>query len=123
MTYPARSAVADPSRCPIISVSYRDCKSITLRVGFHDLSFLVRTKNDKSWNPTRSVIDLQSRYDTEMIGHLEGSATALRAGYVILSAGGGGYKVAVTRAAMTSFAVGAKIALWTHLAVREEIGR
>ena len=56
-----------------------------------------------------------------MIGHLEGSATALRGGYVILSTGGVGYKVAVTRAAMTSFAVGAKIALWTHLAVREDI--
>src|SRR3989338_7113057 len=62
-----------------------------------------------------------STYNFPLICPLQGSATTPRPRYVIPPAGGVGYKVAVTRAAMTSFAIGTKIALWTHLAVREDI--
>ncbi|MFZ2886752.1 MAG: Holliday junction branch migration protein RuvA [Minisyncoccia bacterium] len=54
-----------------------------------------------------------------MIGHLEGTVTATRAGYVILSAGGVGYKVAATKETLAALAPDTKVALWTHLAVRE----
>lgn len=56
-----------------------------------------------------------------MIGHLRGMVAANRPGYVILSAGGVGYKVAVTRATLLGLAEGVEAALWTHLAVREDI--
>ena len=62
---------------------------------------------------------MQSRYDTEMIGHLEGDVKALRLGYAIISAGGVGYKVSATKQALAGLKVGSKAALWTHLAVRE----
>lgn len=54
-----------------------------------------------------------------MIGHLEGSVQALRAGFVILSAGGVGYKVAATKQTLSSLAHGGKASFWTYLAVRE----
>lgn len=54
-----------------------------------------------------------------MIGHLEGEVKALRAGYIILSAGGVGYKVAATKETLTMYRVGGQAALWTYLAVRE----
>ena len=54
-----------------------------------------------------------------MIGHLEGTVTALRAGFAIISAGGVGYKVAATKQALTTLSLGARASLWTHLAVRE----
>ncbi len=56
-----------------------------------------------------------------MIGHIEGEVHAIRAGFVILSAGGVGYKIAATRATLAKFSSGSKGALWTHLAVREDI--
>jgi Holliday junction DNA helicase RuvA len=56
-----------------------------------------------------------------MIGHLKGTVTAQRAGFLILSCGGVGYKVAATRATLLSFQEGAEASLWTHLAVREDI--
>lgn len=55
-----------------------------------------------------------------MIGHLEGTVKEVRAGFVILSAGGVGYKVAATNATLKGLARGASTALWTHLAVRED---
>lgn len=56
-----------------------------------------------------------------MIGHLSGTIAANRPGFVILSAGGVGYKVAVTRATLLALPEGLDAALWTHLAVREDI--
>jgi Holliday junction DNA helicase RuvA len=54
-----------------------------------------------------------------MIGHLEGVVVAMRAGYAIISCGGVGYKVAVTREALAKIKVDEVATLWTHLAVRE----
>jgi holliday junction DNA helicase RuvA len=54
-----------------------------------------------------------------MIGHLEGTVRALRLGYVIISVGGVGYKVAVTKDLLTILAVGSPASVWTYLAVRE----
>lgn len=55
-----------------------------------------------------------------MIGHLAGTVTAVRTGFVIISAGGVGYKVAATREALASIKLKKEITLWTHLAVRED---
>ena len=55
-----------------------------------------------------------------MIGYLEGTVQALRPSYVLLSAGGVGYKVATTRASLAELRQGQSAALWTHLAVRED---
>lgn len=63
---------------------------------------------------------MQSRYDTEMIGRIEGVVSAKRAGFAIISAGGVGYKVAATREALGSLTMGHAASLWTHLAVRED---
>lgn len=54
-----------------------------------------------------------------MIGHLEGTVTALRAGFAILSAGGVGYKVTATKGTLATLSPGGKASLWTYLAVRE----
>jgi Holliday junction DNA helicase RuvA len=54
-----------------------------------------------------------------MIGHLEGTVTALRAGFAILSAGGVGYKVTATKGTLAGLSPGGKASLWTYLAVRE----
>ena len=56
-----------------------------------------------------------------MIGHLEGTVHGIRSGFVILSAGGVGYKVAATRETLARLKKGESAALWTHLAVREDI--
>lgn len=56
-----------------------------------------------------------------MIGHLEGKVTATRVGFVVLSVGGVGYKVAATRETLASIKGKKEAALWTHLAVREDI--
>ncbi len=56
-----------------------------------------------------------------MIGHLRGSVTKIGSGFVILSCGGVGYKVAATRAALLPLREGEEASLWTHLAVREDI--
>lgn len=54
-----------------------------------------------------------------MIGHLDGVVAAVRAGYLILSAGGVGYKVATTKETLAALREGVNVALWTHLAVKE----
>lgn len=54
-----------------------------------------------------------------MIGHLEGVVKKVGAGYAIISAGGVGYKVALTREALLSIHNGKTASVWTHLAVRE----
>lgn len=56
-----------------------------------------------------------------MIGHLRGTVLASRSGFLILAAGGVGYKVAATRATLLTLKEGSEAALWTHLAVREDI--
>ncbi len=56
-----------------------------------------------------------------MIGYIEGRVHAVRAGFVILSASGVGYKIAVTRATLLKLKPGENGALWTHLAVREDV--
>ncbi|MEY4747267.1 MAG: hypothetical protein RLZZ416_316 [Candidatus Parcubacteria bacterium] len=56
-----------------------------------------------------------------MIGRLEGSVKAVRTGFVILSAGGVGYKVFATRESLARMKHEETIAVWTHLAVREGV--
>lgn len=63
---------------------------------------------------------MQSRYDTEMLSRIEGTVSVKRAGFVILSAGGVGYKISATREALASLKTGEDAALWTHLVVRED---
>jgi Holliday junction DNA helicase RuvA len=60
------------------------------------------------------------RYDETMIGSVEGAVSAKRAGFIILAAGGVGYKVAATRETLAHCKVGETMFLWTHLAVRED---
>lgn len=55
-----------------------------------------------------------------MIGHLEGVVSNVRSGFVILSAGGVGYKVHATRETLAGLRTKERTALWTHLAVRED---
>lgn len=62
-----------------------------------------------------------ARYDGHMIGHLKGITTAVRAGYAIISAGGVGYKIFMTRELLLTLQPDQEAALWTHLAVRESI--
>lgn len=54
-----------------------------------------------------------------MIGHIEGSVVALRAGFSIISVQGIGYKVAATKQTLASLSLGMHASFWTHLAVRE----
>lgn len=54
-----------------------------------------------------------------MIGKIEGTIAALKAGFVIISASGVGYKMALTREAAHTLEVGSTASFWTHLAVRE----
>ncbi len=54
-----------------------------------------------------------------MIGHLEGEVVATRTGFAIISAGGVGYKVFMTREMLSSLKSSPRAILWTHLAVRE----
>lgn len=56
-----------------------------------------------------------------MIGHLEGTVHSIRSGFVILSIGGVGYKVAATRETLAHIKREGKASLWTHLAVREDV--
>lgn len=61
-----------------------------------------------------------------MIGHLAGTVHAIRLpshtspGFVIVSAGGVGYKIYATRDTLATLVRDAHAALWTHLAVRED---
>ncbi len=54
-----------------------------------------------------------------MIGHIQGTVFAARAGFVIVSAGDVGYKVAATNETIRQSPPGARVGLWTYLAVRE----
>ena len=56
-----------------------------------------------------------------MIGSISGDVKAARAGYVIISAGGVGYKVAATRSTLTTLREGSQAMLWTHMIVREDV--
>ena len=56
-----------------------------------------------------------------MIGHIEGVVTAVRPGFVIVSVNGVGYKIACTREILNKLKQGERAALWTHLAVREDL--
>ena len=55
-----------------------------------------------------------------MIGLIEGEVSAKRAGFAVVSAGGVGYKLALTRETLSRVKNGGKARLWTHLAVRED---
>lgn len=55
-----------------------------------------------------------------MIGKIEGIVSARRAGFVIISAGGVGYKVAAMRETLGKLKEKQSASLWTHLAVRED---
>lgn len=68
---------------------------------------------------------MQSRYDTGMIGSIEGTVGALRGNHLIVKVGlpgegGIGYKVAVLKEMLARTKKGAVVSLWTHLAVRED---
>lgn len=54
-----------------------------------------------------------------MIGHIEGAVIKKGTGYVIVSAGGVGYKISGTRETLANLGSGGTAALFTHLAVRE----
>lgn len=56
-----------------------------------------------------------------MIGYLEGTARASTLGGVIVqTAGGVGYKIALTKETVSHFLPGSSVTLFTHLAVRED---
>ncbi len=56
-----------------------------------------------------------------MIGHIEGKVRALRPGFCVLGSYGIGYRVAATKETLAQLRVGQEAALWTHLAVREDV--
>lgn len=55
-----------------------------------------------------------------MIGYLEGVVSAVRPGFVILSANGVGYKVFATKETLATLKQAGTGRVWTHLAVRED---
>lgn len=56
-----------------------------------------------------------------MIGHLQGEVFAVRGTHCILSCGGVGYKVFCVKETLARAGAGAKLGLWIHTAVREDI--
>ncbi|MDO8521861.1 MAG: Holliday junction branch migration protein RuvA [bacterium] len=56
-----------------------------------------------------------------MIGHIEGTVRALRPTFAIISAGGVGYKIALTKEALAELRPEKTASLWTHLVVREDV--
>lgn len=56
-----------------------------------------------------------------MIGSIEGVVKAVRGTYFLVSVGGIGYKVAVLKETLARTKAGADVALWTYLAVREDV--
>lgn len=60
-------------------------------------------------------------YHGRMIGHLEGIVLKVGGGYAILSVHGVGYKVAATKETLARLKPEKQAALWTHLAVREDV--
>ena len=67
-----------------------------------------------------SALIVQKRYYSVMIGFLEGSVSAVRPGYLILTTSGVGYKVAATEETLTQAASNQSISLWIHTVVRED---
>ena len=61
------------------------------------------------------------RYDTVMIGYLEGTVRAIRDNHCIVLAGGVGYKVFTTKETLARLVLEKQVAFWTHLAVREDV--
>lgn len=55
-----------------------------------------------------------------MFGYLEGTVKASRGSYAIILAGGVGYKVFSTKETLPRLVPGSEMAIWTHLAVRED---
>ncbi len=60
------------------------------------------------------------RYDVRMISHLSGSVLTVKQGYLILDVGGVGYRVHCAPDILSGTQRGAELALFTHLAVRED---
>jgi Holliday junction DNA helicase RuvA len=60
-------------------------------------------------------------HNTGMIGYLEGTVRSSTLGSVILLVGGVGYKVALTKETVSHFLPGTEIAVFTYLAVREDV--
>ena len=56
-----------------------------------------------------------------MIGHIEGTVLAVRATFAIISAGGVGYKIALTKEALAGLKPERTVSFWTHLVVREDV--
>lgn len=56
-----------------------------------------------------------------MISFLEGSVHAVRGTHCIVMVSGIGYKVATTKQTLATLSAGRGTALWTHLAVREDV--
>jgi len=67
------------------------------------------------------ILDARCLILTTMIGRIEGTVFAVRPGFAIISANGVGYKVAATRATLAPLKPNTDAALWTHLAVREDV--
>lgn len=55
-----------------------------------------------------------------MIGFLQGSVKAVRPNYIVVLAGGVGYRVATLKEALLRAKEGSGVALWIHTAVRED---
>src|SRR3989338_8573335 len=55
-----------------------------------------------------------------MIGHIEGEVRAVRPTFAIVSAGGVGYKIALTKEVLAELRPEKTASFWTHLAVRED---
>lgn len=55
-----------------------------------------------------------------MIGHIQGTVLAVRENYLIVSAGGVGYKVAALKETVARSTAGQELSFWTYLAVRED---
>lgn len=69
---------------------------------------------------TRFRDETQPRYDSEMIGYIEGVVKGRLPGQALILVGGIGYKVAVTKQTLSNFTIGETAALSTRLIVRED---
>ena len=56
-----------------------------------------------------------------MISHIEGEVRAVRSTFAIVSTGGVGYKVALTKEALAGLKPERTVSFWTHLVVREDV--
>jgi len=55
-----------------------------------------------------------------MIGHIDGTVSVVRSTFAIVSAGGVGYKIALTKEVLAELRPEKTASFWTHLAVRED---